>query len=207
MQHRDMLFRYANRHDFIARPSNCLPRTIFLSPFSISLSLFFSLLFFVICTPNRGELLQYGSDGGGGSAGSRKSQINPFVIPHRSFQPVRISTTRFYAISVHPKLFLPSCVSLSSCQERKLLYRFYLSFSRRLFSTSITPYLRYFFFLLLLPLSLVFRCIFVNSRPRSLPPFLHFSPFIFSPSLSRNFTVQVSATCSLIAFVSYAFPA
>lgn len=72
-------------------------------------------IFFVICTPNRAELLpcsvrQYdGGGGGGGDGGSRKSQINPLVIPHRSFQPVRISTTRFYATSVlpNPKLSFP----------------------------------------------------------------------------------------------------
>lgn len=63
MQHRDMLFRYANRHDFIARPSDCSPRAIFLSlaPFPNLFSLSFSLLFFVICILNRAELLQYGS--------------------------------------------------------------------------------------------------------------------------------------------------
>lgn len=41
------------------------------------------------------------------SGGSRKSQINPFVIPHRSFQPVRISTTRFYATSAPFENSLP----------------------------------------------------------------------------------------------------
>lgn len=74
------------------------------------------IFFFVICTPNRAELLpSYGNDdgvGGGGSSGSRKSQINPFVIPHRSFQPVRISTTSLLChLRTLPKLFpfsLPS---------------------------------------------------------------------------------------------------
>lgn len=57
MQHRDMLFRYANRHDFIVRPSDCTPRVIlpfpYLPPAAPTVS-----YFFVICTPNRAELLQ-----------------------------------------------------------------------------------------------------------------------------------------------------
>lgn len=111
------MFRYANRYDFIVRPSDCTPRVILPSPLSPSRRFpRLPIFFFVICTPNRAELLQsYGNDdgvGGGGSSGSRKSQINPFVIPHRSFQPVRISTTSLLChLRTLPKLFpfsLPS---------------------------------------------------------------------------------------------------
>lgn len=110
-----LLFRYANRYDFIVRPSDCTLRVILPSLF-LPLVAPSASYFFVICTPNRAELLQrYGDDdgvGGGGSSGSRKSQINPFVIPHRSFQPVRISTTSLLChLRTLPKLFpfsLPS---------------------------------------------------------------------------------------------------
>lgn len=201
MQHRDMLFRYANRHDFIVRPSDCSPRAIFLSLSSspFSLSLFFSLLFFVICTPNRAELLQYGSGGGGGSAGSRKSQINPFVIPHRSFQPVRISTTRFYATSAPSQnsfsLLLRLPIVLS--REKTALSRFYLSFSR-LFSTRITLFSSFFF-----PFTLLF---FVAFWPkRALVRFLFFFCIFFLIYRSyRIISVQVSAARSnRVCFVCF----
>lgn len=153
MQHRDMLFRYANRHDFIARPSDCSPTAISLSPSSSQFSphsLLQPPIFCVICTPNRAELLQYGNGGGGGSAGSRKSQINPFVIPHRSFQPVRISTTRFYATSApfQNSSSLLSRLPIVLSREKTALYRFYLSFSCRLFSTRITLFSIFFFLIL-----------------------------------------------------------
>lgn len=179
--------------------------SFFFYPFSISLSFSFSLLFFVICTPNRAELLQYGSGGGGGSAGSRKSQINPFVIPHRSFQPVRISTTRFYATSAP---FQNSSFPLASPyrpvkgENYSIVSIFFLSSP---FLDSHYPIFSSFFFLLPF-LSLVFRCIFANPRPRSFPPFSAFSPLYF-PRPYRAISVQVSATRLLIAFVSYAFPA
>lgn len=72
-------------------------------------------------------LLQY--------SGSRKSQINPFVIPHRSFQSVRISSTRFYATSApsqnsSPFLFRLPAVLL---KRRELLLVSYLSLSLFLF--------------------------------------------------------------------------
>lgn len=85
----------------------------------------------------------------------------------------------------HPPETLPlsSCVSLSSCQERKLLYRFYLSSSRRLFSTRIILFLSFFFFSYLL----VFRCILTNPRARSVSPSFFCIFFLYIPSsISRN---------------------
>lgn len=96
-------------------------------------------------------LLQY--------SGSRKSQINPFVIPHRSFQSVRISSTRFYATSApsqnsSPFLFRLPAVLL---KRRELLIVSYLSLSLfSFFSTYFTlPYFRHFFLLFLFPFILV----------------------------------------------------
>lgn len=117
-------------------------------------------------------------------AGSRKSQINPFVIPHRSFQPVRISTTRFYATSASSRnsssflLRLPVVLSREKTTISSL--SFFLSSP---FLDSHYPIFIYFFFLLL---PLVFRCILTNPRTRSVSPFFCiFSPYIPSP-ISRN---------------------
>ena len=83
------------------------------------------------------------------SGGSRKSQINPFVIPHRSFQPVRISTTRFYATSAPFENSLPRYHPLPSFSPPSL----YLSLS--LHPTSLfNPYS------LLFHLSLLFLHLF-----------------------------------------------
>lgn len=171
MQRRDMLFRYANRHDFIARPSDCSPRepSFFFYPLAALPchgSLFFCCLYTkpsrVVAVPLRQRrlrrrwrrrrllLLQY--------SGSRKSQINPFVIPHRSFQSVRISSTRFYATSApsqnsSPFLFRLPAVLL---KRRELLF---VSISLSLFSFFSTyftlPYFRHFFLLFLCPFILV----------------------------------------------------
>lgn len=64
-------------------------------------------------------------------SGSRKSQINPFVIPHRSFQPVRISTTRFYATSA------PTQGSLSHSPPSPLA-PFYSSTEGEIYSSSLS---------------------------------------------------------------------
>lgn len=73
MQRRDMLFRYANRHDFIARPSDCSPREPSFFFYPLAASPCHGSLFFVVCIPNQAELLQYryGNDGcvGGGGDG------------------------------------------------------------------------------------------------------------------------------------------
>lgn len=193
MRHRDMLFRYTNRHDFIAPTTDCSPRVIFVF---LSYPLPFrslGFLFFVICTPNRAELLQYygnsggGSSGSSGSSGSRKSQINPFVIPHRSFQPVRISTTRFYATSApsrNSSLF--SSVPLPSCQERTALSSpsLHLLFSSRL----ALPYFRHFSFSPFLLVPLLHLC--------QLSHFIFLSFFVSFLShisfLSSNFTCLLS---------------
>lgn len=81
------------------------------SPLPHGASYFFLLFFFcylytkpsrVVAALNSGDD-GVGVGGVGGSSGSRKSQINPFVIRHLSFQPVRISTT---SLLCHlPKLF------------------------------------------------------------------------------------------------------
>lgn len=148
-----------SRHAVSIRQSTwfyCTPYWLLAESYLLSLvpSSFLSLgtLFFVICTPNRAELQYYGNSSGG-SSGSRKSQINPFVIPHRSFQPVRISTTRFYATSApsrNSSLF--SSAPLPSCQERTALSSpsLHLFFSSRL----TLPYFRHFSFspLFLVPL-------------------------------------------------------
>lgn len=119
MQHRDMLhlpFRYANRHDFIVRPSDCMPRVILPSVAPSASYFFFSC--YLYTKPSR--VVAGNDDGVGG--GSRKSQINPFVIPHRSFQPVRIFTTSLLCHLRAPpwKLSPPFLfrLSLPSCQER-----------------------------------------------------------------------------------------
>lgn len=200
-----MLFRYANRHDFIARPSNCLSRAIFLSLsfFHLSLSLSLSLLFFVICTPNRAELLQYGSGGGGGSAGSRKSQINPFVIPHRSFQPVRISTTRFYATSAPSQNSSFPLASPYRPVKRENYSIVSIFFSLVAFSRLALPYFHHFFFFYP-PFLLVFRCIFAQpARSFGSSFFLHiFSLYSVRPY--RVISVRVSAARSnRVCFVCF----
>lgn len=108
------------------------------------------LFFFVICTPNRAELLQsYGNDdgvGGGGSSGSRKSQINPFVIPHRSFQPVRISTTSLLChLRTLPKLFPFSLPSPYRPVRRDSTILLSLSVSSPLSPSDITLFSPFFF--------------------------------------------------------------
>lgn len=97
---------------------------------SFSLTLFlplprFPIFCYLYTKPSR-VVAVYGNSGGG-SSGSRKSQINPFVIPHRSFQPVRISSTRFYATSApsrnsSPFSSAPSCYPV----KRGLFYRLHL---------------------------------------------------------------------------------
>lgn len=119
-------------------------------------------------------------------AGSRKSQINPFVIPHRSFQPVRISTTRFYATSASSPnsssflLRLPVVLSREKTTISSL--SFFLSSP---FLDSHYPI--FIFFILSSFTPLVFRCILTNPRARSASPFFCiFFPLIYHPYISRN---------------------
>ena len=69
--------------------------------------LLFSLFVHELSRCRNGNSNDYGSS-------SRKFQINPFVIPHRFFQSVRISSTRFYITStfLNPG-FLLSLISLT----------------------------------------------------------------------------------------------
>lgn len=152
MQRRDMLFRYANRHDFIARPSDCSQRepSFFFYPLAavaLPRHPIFCYLYTkpsrVVAVPPRQRRRRRRWRRRRQYSGSRKSQINPFVIPHRSFQPVRISTTRFYATSApsqnsSPFLFRLSAV-LSERREGALLPVSYLSPSLS-FSLPISHY-------------------------------------------------------------------
>lgn len=171
-------------------------------PSHLSLSLPFSLLFFVICTPNRAELLQYGS--GGGSVCrqqkiSNKSFRNPASL-------LSASPDFHYSLLCHlrilSKLFpFPLASPLSSCQERNLLYRFYIFPPLvTLFSTRIILFLYFFFFFFYI---LVFSLHFDQPARSFRFPFFCTSSLIHRP-LYRVISVQVSA---LIAFVSYASPA
>lgn len=145
---------------------------------SLLLSSFLSLdsLFFVICTPNRTELLQCYGNSGGGSSGSRKSQINPFVIPHRSFQPVRISSTRFYATSASSRnsSFFSSAPFAILSREDCSIVSIFTSFL--LFPSHITLFSPFF---LLTFLSRIF-IIFVLA-------FLFYFSFFLRSSLIRTF--------------------
>lgn len=174
-------FRYANRYDFI-RPSDCTPRVILPSPSRPPSPLVAPpfprlAIFFVICTPNRAELLQrYGNDdgvSGGGSSSSRKSQINPFVIPHRSFQPVRISTTSLLChLRTLLKLFpLFSSVSLLSCQERFYNSTVSICLVPPAYPGLTLPYFRH-SFLLSFPHGPSVPCAFASSPPRLPFPFI-----------------------------------
>lgn len=178
MQHRDMLFRYANRHDFIVRPSDCTPRVILPSLPSLPSScrshgfLFFCYLY---TKPSRVVAALYGNDdgvGGGGSSGSRKSQINPFVIPHRSFQPVRISTTSLLChLRTLPKLFpffLPTPYR-SVKRDSAILPSLSVSSPRFFYLT--LPYFRRFFFLSYPFLSIPVAPLLARSLARSPLPF------------------------------------
>lgn len=155
MQHRDMLFRYANRHDFIVRPSDCTPRVILPSLRSSRRShgFLFFLLFVHQTEPSCCSAI-YGNDdgvGGGGSSGSRKSQINPFVIPHRSFQPVRISTTSLLChLRTLPKLFPFFLPTPYRSVKRDSAILPSLSISPPRFFYLTLPYFRRFFFCLIL---------------------------------------------------------
>lgn len=211
------MFRYANRYDFIV-PSDCTPRVILPSLLSLSSFPSASYFFFVICTPNRAELLQsYGNDdgvGGGGSSGSRKSQINPFVIPHRSFQPVRISTTSLLChLRTLPKLFPFSLPSPYRPVKRDSTILLSLSVSSPAFPIWHYPIFTI-FFLLSFPLDP--RCAFAGWLARSLGLFFFFfvhllftySVRVISPALLLVLIrTQVSARHAPIVFVSFAFPA
>lgn len=161
---------------------------------------------------------RYGNDdgvSGGGSSSSRKSQINPFVIPHRSFQPVRIFTTSLLChLRTLLKLFpLFSSVSLLSCQERFYNSTVSICLVLPAYPGLTLPYFRH-SFLLSFPHG--------PSVPRSLAPLLarllvflfRLSPVRIFPS--RNFArvsasvlirTRVSARHAPITFVSFAFPA
>lgn len=179
MQHRDMLFRYANRHDFIVRPSDCTPRVILPSLPSSCRSHGFLFFCYLYTKPSRVVAALYGNDdgvGGGGSSGSRKSQINPFVIPHRSFQPVRISTTSLLChLRTLPKLFpffLPTPYR-SVKRDSAILPPLSISSPRFFYLT--LPYFRRFFFVL--SFSLDPRRALTSSLARSL--FRSSLPFSF----------------------------
>lgn len=83
-------------------------------------------------------------DGGDRCSSSRKSQINPFVIPHRSFQPVRISTTLLLChLRTLPKLFPLSLPSPNCPVKRERDFTRILPFLSVLPLT--LPYFRHFF--------------------------------------------------------------
>lgn len=85
--------------------------------------LLFSLFVHELSRCRNGNSNDYGS--------SRKFQINPFVIPHRFFQPVRISSTRFYIIStfLNPGILL-SLISLTFSTKILSVEYFFFSSSR-----------------------------------------------------------------------------
>lgn len=222
MQHRDMLFRYANRHDFIVRPSDCTPRVILPSPtFLLPSSHGFLFFCYLYTKPSRVVAALYGNDdgvGGGGSSGSRKSQINPFVIPHRSFQPVRISTTSLLChLRTLPKLFpfFFSSDSLPFCQERFCNSAVSIYLFPPLFLSNITLFSPLFF--LSYPFLSIPVAPFTSSLARSLARLFLSRSSAVHIFHSRNFLAvsllvltrtQVSAARRApIIFVSFAFPA
>lgn len=170
-------------------------------PFA-SLSLSSSLLFFVICTQNRAELLQYGSGSGGGSVCrqqkiSNKSFRNPASL-------LSASPDFHYSLLCHlrilPKLFLFPLASPYRPVKRENYYIVSIFLPLVVFSRLALSYF-YLFFLLLPPrFSLHFD---KPARSFRFSFFFAFFSFIYHP-LYRVISVQVSA---LIAFVSYAFPA
>lgn len=218
MQHRDMLFRYANRHDFIVRPSDCTPRVILPSLPSSCRSHGFLFFCYLYTKPSRVVAVLYGNDdgvGGGGSSGSRKSQINPFVIPHRSFQPVRISTTSLLChLRTLPKLFPFFLPTPYRSVKRDSAILPSLSFPP-LFLSNITLFSPLFF--LSYPfLSIPVAALLVRSLARSLARLFLFRSSAVHIFHSRNFLAvfllvltrtQVSvARRAPIIFVSFAFP-
>lgn len=161
IQHRDMLFRYANRHDFIVRRSDCTPRVILPSPSPPPPHRSRRLPFLLFVHQTEPSCCNDDGVGGGGSSGSRKSQINPFVIPHRSFQPVRISTTSLLChLRTLPKLFPFSLPSLYRPVKRDSTIPLSLSVSSPLSPSDITLFSP---FLFLLSFPLDSRCIFASS--------------------------------------------
>lgn len=90
----------------------------------------------------------------------------------------------------HPPKTLPlsSYVSLSSCQERELLYLVSIFLSLVVFSRLALPYFHHFFFSFC---SLVFGCILANPRARSISLFFCIFSFLCHPY--RVISVQVSA--------------
>lgn len=176
------------------------------------------LFFFCVLFVHQTESLQcHGNDddgvGGGGSSGSRKSQINPFVIPHRSFQPVRISTTSLLChLRTLPKLFPPFLFRLPAVLSREILQFHRLYLSPLLFPFRLTlPYFRHFFFPLL-SFALDPRCAFASSLARSsasssffVYPLFAYSVRVISPVLLLILIrAQVSAACpDRICFVCF----
>lgn len=185
-----MLFRYANRHDFIVRPSDCTPRVILPSlPSSCRSHGFLFFFCYLYTKPSRVVAALYGNGdgvGGGGSSGSRKSQINPFVIPHRSFQPVRISTTSLLChLRTLPKLFpffLPTPYR-SVKRDSAILPSLSVSSPRFFYLT--LPYFRHFFFVL--SFSLDPRRALTSSLARSLARLFLFRSSAVHIFHSRNF--------------------
>lgn len=101
-----------------------------------------------------------------------------------------------------PKLFLPSCVSLSSCQGRKLLYRFYL-FSLVAFSRLALPHIFVIFFSFTIPFPR-FSLHFCQPAPSFISSFLCIFPLVFSSSLSRNLSSgQRDALANRVCFVCF----
>jgi len=163
---RHAMFRYANRNDFIVRPSDCTLRVILPSLLLPCRSYFF-LLFVHQTEPSCAVL--YGNDdgvgGGGGRSGSRKSQINPFVIPHRSFQPVRISTTSLlYATSAPSQNSSPFLFRLPTVLSREILqfHSLYLSLPP-FFPSNITLFSPFFFLFLPIPVAPSLACLLTLS--------------------------------------------
>lgn len=135
-----MLFRYANRHDFIARPTDCSRRepSFFFYPLA-ALPQPPIFLLFVHQTESSCCCSYYGN-GDSGSSGSRKSQINPFVIPHRSFSQSGFPLLAFTPPPQPPKSLPPFLFRLP-CQptQRELFLVPFASFSLSLLSLPSLP--------------------------------------------------------------------
>lgn len=207
------MFRYANRHDFIVRPSDCMPRVIYPSVAPSASYFFFCYLYTkpsrVVAVPRQRRRRRW--------RGSRKSQINPFVIPHRSFQPVRISTTSLLchlrAPSLSPPensfpLSLPSLPIVPVKRDSTILPS--LSISSPLPSSNITLFSP-FFSLLSFPLDPP-RCTFASSLARSassssfffrLFPVHIFRSRNFASSSSHFNSERVNACPDRICFVCF----
>lgn len=186
MQYRDILFRYANRHDFIARPSDCSPRAIFLSLSSSLLFLSLTLLqppifCYLYTKPSRVVAVRQRR---------RWRQCRQQKISNKSFRnPASLlsaSPDFHYSLLCHlrtlPKLFLFPLTSPYRPVKRENCSISFLSFFlSSSFLDSHYPIFIIFFFLLLSRFWLHFG---QPALSFDLSFFLHF--FLCMPSLSRN---------------------